>query len=131
MRNRFVVPILVYLVALAISLTYAFNHNYLVVSDAGEEYKIYLEIISTGKWIPDVLTLTSANIMTTLVPAMLQRIIGINPELFLKLYHCILLSLLPTLVYLLTTKFIKPKFTCSSFDYLFISICSKYNLFNI
>ena len=107
-RTAWVYPSIIYLMGITITLVYAFTTNYTEVSDTAREYLIYSAIVQTGSWQIEsgALAIQSACLAVTLFPALLQRLFGIEPLLFFKLYSSLIIPLLPVVVYLIARRFV-------------------------
>ncbi len=108
-KTAWIYPSIIYLIGITITLVYAFTNNYTVVSDTAREYLIYTSIIE-GKslqafWGVFPYTLQSTSLSTTLFPALLQKVTGIEPLLLFKLYSSFLIPLLPVVVYFIAKRF--------------------------
>lgn len=70
---------------------------------------MYMHYVGGASWHPMArpYSLQNACLTITLFPALLQRLVGVDPTLFYKLYHLSLLPLLPVVVYFLAKQFIK------------------------
>lgn len=101
-------PPLLYLVGLAIQLYYAFSNDYTESSDSALNYTTYIKIAQTGQWQPQVDNLLSSCLTTTLFPAMLQRLTGIDPLILFKVYSCVLIAFLPMVVYFIAKRYLNP-----------------------
>lgn len=106
-RTAWIYPSIIYLIGITITLVYAFTTNYTEVSDTAREYLIYTTIVQTGSWQieSEALAIQSACLTVTLFPALLQRLFGVEPLLFFKLYSSLLIPLLPIVVYFIARRF--------------------------
>lgn len=96
-------PLLLLTISVLIVTRFTFNHL-TITSDAAREYGTYLYFIKLGHWQPIADNILSSSIITTLVPAMLQTLIGIEPELLYQIYLTIVLIPLPLVLYLVLSK---------------------------
>ena len=103
-------PPLLYVIGLVIQLYYALSNNYTDSSDSALNYNTYIGIAQTGQWQPQVDNILSSCLTTTLFPAMLQRLTGIDPLLLFKVYSCVLIAFLPVIVYLIAKRYMKPEY---------------------
>lgn len=113
-RTAWIYPSIIYLMGITITLVYAFTTNYTEVSDTAREYFLYATVIDNGFlafWeivtgsVQRVISLQSSCLSSTLFPAILQKITGIEPLLFFKLYSSFIIPILPVAVYFIARRF--------------------------
>lgn len=82
--------------------------DYATFGDAQREFIVYQHFIDIGRW-ELVLEhgLLSSCLPSTIVPALIQRMIGVDPMLVYKWYSIIILPVLPVLVFLLASRFLR------------------------
>src|SRR3972149_6415174 len=106
-----------YLLGIALTAWYVFGTQYLTVSDTAREFDLFIRFRSEsyGAVYHDVINnvpeyaLQVSCIFTTYLPAQLSRLIPIDPVLFLKLYHVIVVPVLPVLAYCLVRSFLNKR----------------------
>lgn len=103
-----VYPLLVYLVGLGIVLKYILTTNYLGGATTCTEFALYMFYASGGEWQPffSPFGLQSSCLSVAWLPAMLQNLTGIEPVLFYKSYHALILPFFPVVVYFLLKRFL-------------------------
>ena len=112
MKNKWILPILIGIIGLVITLSYVFNNNYTAISDSESEYAIYKEITETGSWKPIGDNVLSSCLMTTLLPALIQRVVRANPLVVFNLYVSIVIAFLPIVIFLIAKQFLRPHYAC-------------------
>ena len=108
--RRWFYPSIIYLMSIAIALIYIFRYpNFLSLNDLTREYTIYSALVGGGNlssfWGVAPFGLQSSCLSTTLFPALLQKIMHIEPLLFYKLYSAFAPSFLPLVVFFIVKKF--------------------------
>ncbi len=106
--NKYTIPSLVFLIGLGIALHYAYTTNYLAVYDASRDYWLYNYYRINPIWHPmsGLYGLQNTTILSTYLPALIQRIIPLSPESFFKWYIAIEIAFVPLIVYLIAMRFI-------------------------
>jgi len=89
-------PVILYLLGAGLTLKYAL-FDFVIKSDSAEEYGIYQVIIRDGYTLKK--GLLDSCLSTTLFPAFLHNISGIEPLLLYKTYTCFIIPLLPVVCY--------------------------------
>lgn len=75
--------------------------SYLMTSDTGDTYAIYLNIAETGEWDHNHDSILTSSLMTTLFPATLARLFGLPPIETFKGWNMFFLVFLPASVFIL------------------------------
>jgi len=101
-------PILVYLLGFAVVLKYILTTNYLGGATTCSEFALYLHYTTGAEWHPMVYPfgLQNSCLPVAWLPARLQIITGVDPVLFYKIYHALLLPLLPVVAYFVFRRFL-------------------------
>lgn len=101
----------IYLIGLSIALNYAFTYDFTAASDTALEYSIYmLAIENGGRWTFLMDNMLISCLMTTLFPAWLQLLSKIEPLTLFIWYECLIIAVLPVLVYQLAQKYILKRY---------------------
>ena len=94
----------VYILALCITLRYAIFVQ-VINADQVAEYELYLAAVNSGTWRFVADSIVNSCLMVTLIPAYIQRLTGLDPEMVFKVYPCFLYSLMPVFVYLMARRY--------------------------
>lgn len=105
-------PLLVYLVGFGVVLEYILTTDYLGGSTICAEFALYMHYITGVEWHPmsGAFGLQNICLPVTWLPARMQIITGIEPVLFYKYYHALILPLLPVTTYFVFKLFIKKQY---------------------
>lgn len=104
---NWLIPITIYSVAFGVAIGFALNVDYTATSDPMREYSVYTKALETGEWEILLDNRLSSCITTIYLPAMVQRLLGIDPLLTYKVIHSVMVSFLPVTVYFLSKRFVK------------------------
>jgi uncharacterized membrane protein len=109
--NRWI-PLIIYVVGLGVISHYIFTNNYLSGATIENEYALYIKYVEGATWHPmtGLYQLQNSCLTVTLFPALIQRLVGIEPMLFYKLYHLVLIPFLPVVVYFLVKQFVEQEY---------------------
>jgi uncharacterized membrane protein len=112
----------IYAIAFAIVLYYGISHN--PVNDGVWEYYTYLDNITEG-W---KFRLSSVNscVITTWLPAMVQRITGLDQMFVFRLIPALFYPLMPSFTYLIARRYVNIK--CAVLSSLVV-LCSAYFIY--
>lgn len=105
-------PSLIYFIGLVITATYVFTTKYYTVCDAGRQYEIYLAFINLGHWedLGEIYGLQMSALWTTYIPAMLQRLTGLDPLVLFNGYNCAMIPFLPVVCYFIAKRFMSNQY---------------------
>ncbi|MBI2859919.1 MAG: DUF2206 domain-containing protein [Chloroflexi bacterium] len=99
-------PASLYLISFALLIVLAFRSNHLVGSDTHTEFYFFQRTIENMHWKvlgPDML---DAALSITLLPAIYQSFLSINPEYLFKVMFSLFFSISPLAVYVIARKYI-------------------------
>lgn len=105
-------PLIIYFISLIVVGNFAFTTDYTTVSDTAREYELYQQTITNGaSKLPSsdeatgAFILQSTSLSTTYLPAVFQKLTGIESKLFFKLWALLFLPFFPVVVYYLTKRY--------------------------
>ena len=101
-----VYPAAIFLISISLLLMYSLRSNHIIGSDVHREYFIFLTTIDNLKWSQLGFGLLDTCISNSLLPAIYQTFLNIDPEYLYKLFYSVMVSILPLVVYLLSKKYI-------------------------
>ncbi|MCE7699532.1 MAG: DUF2206 domain-containing protein, partial [Methanobacterium paludis] len=102
--NENIYPITIFSISISIVLAYTLISNYIYGSDSHQEFYFFKMVLNSGKWqIFGNTTLLQSGLNSCLsisvLPAVYQLILKIDPTLLFKLIYVLPLSLTPVIVY--------------------------------
>lgn len=105
-------PLLIYLVGLVVVLKYILTTNYLGGATVCSEFALYMHYTTGAGWHPisGIFSLQNSCLFVTWLPAQLQIITGIEPTLFYKAYHALILPLLPMVAFFIFKLFVQERY---------------------
>jgi len=101
-------PLFIYLLGFAVVLKYILTTSYLGGATICSEFALYMHYTTGAEWHPMVypFSLQNSCLPVAWLPARLQIITGVDPVLFYKIYHALLLPLLPMVAYFVFRRFL-------------------------
>lgn len=100
-----VYPIAIFLISVSLVLFYALRSNHLLGSDIHQLYYFYGATLNNLHWSLVGPELVEACLITSLLPAIYQQFLNIDPEYLFKLLHSLLFSVTPLVVYIISKKY--------------------------
>ncbi len=101
-----VYPVAIFLIAISLLLMYSLRSNHIIDGDTHREYFMFLTILDNRYWSQLGFSVLDACLSVTMLPAIYQTFLNINPEYLYKLIFSVVASILPLAVYLLSKKYI-------------------------
>jgi len=101
-----VYPLAIFLIGISLLLMYALRSNHIIGSDAHVEYYSFLTIVDNLRWSQLGIDLLDGCLSTSLLPAIYQNFLNINPEYLYKILYSLLFSVSPLVVYLIVRKYV-------------------------
>ncbi|MEI6104894.1 MAG: DUF2206 domain-containing protein [Methanothrix sp.] len=110
-RER-VYPAVIFLISISIVLVLALRSNHLIGVDIHNEYYIFLRTIDSGIWQQthsgdSVFRLLDACLSVSILPAVYQSILNIDPELLFKILYPVIFSISPLIVYITSKRLLE------------------------
>ena len=99
-------PVFTYLIGVSIVLLLALRSNHLLGSDVHESYYVFQTTLDKMYWSVNQITLVTSLLSISLLPAVYQVFLKINPEYLFKLLFPLLVSVSPLAVYVTARKYI-------------------------
>jgi len=118
---KWLVPIVIYLIGLSLRLWYGLP-SYTGAPEwwIGDEFNTYLLVVQTGYHNTNILL--NYCLFTTLVPALLQKATGTDPSLLFNLYACVIVAVLPVVIYLTSALYVSRLYALIAAFYTMIQI---------
>lgn len=118
-------PIVIFLISISILLLLSLRSNYILGIDTHAEYDFFSVTLNNLHW--NILGYSSldATLSISLLPAMYQSILNVNPEFLFKVIYSIIYSITPLAIYILSKRYIVD-------HYAFLASCFfmfQYNFF--
>lgn len=100
-------PLALGMISMALLLSYGLISNYLMGGDIYSEYHAFQVVSQNQLWSLAALpTSATASLSISLLPAMLQSVLGINPVYMYKVVFLLLFSLIPVIGYVIYEKYV-------------------------
>lgn len=105
-------PAAIFLISISIVLVLALRSDHLIGVDIHNEYYIFLRTIDSGIWqqtqsSDPVFRLLDACLSVSILPAVYQSILNIDPELLFKILYPVIFSISPLIVYTTSKKLLE------------------------
>jgi len=99
-------PIIILLTSISLVLLFGLRSNHIIGSDIHAEYYLFQQTLTHGHW--QILTNNplDACLSISILPAIYQSFLKINPEYLYKLLYPLIFSISPLVVYLISRKYI-------------------------
>ena len=117
--NR-IYPVVIYLISFSLLMLLSLRSNYIVGVDTHEEYYFFYTTFSQSIWIPNPSLLLSSALSISLLPAIFEKFLNIDPQLLYKILFPLIYSVTPLIIYVIAKKYV---------DELFALICSCFFMF--
>jgi uncharacterized membrane protein len=99
-------PIIIYLVSLSITIIGALRSAHVIGIDAQTEYYLFQMTLQNHMWGILLHSPLDACLSISLLPAIYQLFISVNPEVFFNIFYILLFSICPVIVYIIAKKYI-------------------------
>jgi uncharacterized membrane protein len=103
-------PTTLFLISLSILLLMSIRSNHIIGVDIHLEYYIFFNTLINNHWSILGNNTIDACLSVSLLPAIYQRILNLNPEFLFKILYVLLFSISPVIVYLTTNKYVKKEY---------------------
>lgn len=106
---------LIFLISISLVLLMGLRSNHIIGADVHSEYYFFQQTIQSGQW--SIILLGSykstldACLSISILPAVYQSFLGIDPEYTFKVLYPILFSVCPLVIYIISSKYIKGSYT--------------------
>ena len=94
------------LIGISLLLIYSLRSNHIIGSDVHDEYFIFMTILDNFHWSQLGFGTLDTCLSISILPAIYQIFLDIDPEYLFKLFYSLIVSILPLAVYLLSKKYI-------------------------
>jgi len=101
-----VYPTAIFLISISLLLMYSLRSNHIIGSDVHVDYFIFLTTMDNFKWSQLGFPTLDSCLSVSMLPAVYQIFLNIDPEYLYKLFPSLIVSILPLAVYLLSKKYI-------------------------
>jgi len=98
-------PVLIFFISFALVMILALKSNYILGDDVHSEFYFFQLTITNSLWVPDPQLLLSSAISISLLPAVFEKILLIDPQLLFKILYPLISSLTPVIVYQIVRKY--------------------------
>lgn len=115
----------IYLIAIGLTFTSSIFKMELV-ADSLTEYEYYLSIIESGKWSYEVNNLITSCVISTYIPAIVQRITHLEPQLVFRIFPCIFYSMMPAFSYLISRRYLNKRYSLLAVGFILSSFYFLY-----
>lgn len=101
-----VYPVAIFLISISLLLMYSLRTNHIIGSDIHREYFIFVTTWDNLFWSKLGFGALDTSLSISILPAIYQTFLNIDPEYLYKLFPSVIVSILPLAVYLLSKKYI-------------------------
>lgn len=101
-----VYPIAIFLISISLLLMYSLRSNHILGADQHTEYYILQITLDNLHWSQLGFNLFDTCLSISLLPAIYQTFLNINPEYLFKILYSLIFSISPLVVYILSKKYI-------------------------
>lgn len=103
----YAIAALIYVVSLAVMITYLSITPIATTSDHGKaEYSVYQTVLQNGEWTPSKTSFVASSVISTLVPAKLNKMLGIEGRMPFDILPIVFYALLPVFTYLTARQYL-------------------------
>ncbi|MGB7902597.1 MAG: DUF2206 domain-containing protein [Halobacteriota archaeon] len=102
-----VFPATVLMISIALLLSLGLTSNYIIGSDVHSEYLAYQQVINSHLWSFSAGNLFSVTVSTSLLPAVLQLLTGVQGVYMFKLVLQLIGAVTPLVVYIISRKYLR------------------------
>ena len=99
---------IIYLISVSIVVLFPLRCNHIIGSDCHEEYYLFQMLLERSKWMLTGNSILNSSLAVTLLPAIYQKILNIEPEIFFRFYYSFIASLTPLAIYSISRKYVTP-----------------------
>jgi len=100
-------PIVIFLIGISLLLMFPLRSNHIVQAEnAGMEFYYFWQTWDNLHWRMFEPTVVNSCLSVTLLPAVYQSFLDMNPENLFKLLYCFLFSISPLVIYILAKKYV-------------------------
>ncbi len=101
-----VYPAVIFLISISLLLMYSLRSNHLIGADTHLEYFMFLTTLDNFHWGELGFFNLDSLLSISMLPAIYQIFLNIDPEYLFKLLYSVIVSILPLVVYILSKKYI-------------------------
>ena len=101
-----VYPTTIFLIGISLLLMYSLRSNHIIGSDTHREFFMFLTILDDLHWSQLGFGTLDACLSISMLPAIYQTFLNIDPEYLFKLLFSLIISISPLVVYLISKKYI-------------------------
>ena len=113
-------PFVIFLIGISLLLMYSLRSNHIIGSDTHVEYYLFLTTVDNLKWSQLGIDLLDGCLSISLLPAIYQIFLNLNPEYLYKILYSLLFSVSPLVVYLIARKYVSSSYAFLA-SFFFIS----------
>ncbi|MFH1031501.1 MAG: DUF2206 domain-containing protein [Chloroflexota bacterium] len=101
-----VLPIAIFLISISLLIMYSLRSNHIIGGDTHREFFIFRTVVDEHRWSQLGFGTLDTCLSISLLPAIYQSFLNIDPEYLFKTLPSLIVSLLPLAVYVLSKKYI-------------------------
>jgi len=101
-----VYPSLILLISISLILLLALRSNYIIGGDTHQEYYFFQLVSSSQHWQVFGTDVLDACLIISLLPAIYQSMVNIDPQYLFKILYPVLFSVAPLVIYIISKKYI-------------------------
>ena len=101
-----VYPAAIFLIGISLLLMYSLRSNHIIGADTNREFAIFLTTLDNLHWRQLGLGILDSCLSISLLPAIYQAFLNIDPEYLFKIVYSLIVSTLPLVIYLLSKKYV-------------------------
>lgn len=101
-----VYPFTIFLIGISLLLMYSLRSNHIIGSDTHREFFMFMTVVGDFQWSQMGFGALDACLSISILPAIYQLFLDIDPEYLFKLFYSVIVSILPLAVYLLSKRYI-------------------------
>ena len=99
-------PPIILCIAVALVLLQGLRSDYIIGVDIHREFYLFQQTLANGRWQTILNDTLDSCLSISLLPAIYQSFLNMNPEYLFKILYPLLFSILPLIVYILSRKYI-------------------------
>lgn len=98
---------MIFLISISMVLLLGLRSNHIIGTDVHTEYYIFQQTVQNGQWDIILNSTLDACLNISILPAVYQSFLGIDPEYTFKILYPVLFSVCPLIIYIIVSKYIK------------------------
>jgi len=99
-------PFIIYFISFSLLMVLALRSNFIIGVDTHEEYYFFYTTLIQSAWIPAPSFLLSSALSISILPAVFEKLLNIDPQLLFKVLYPLLFSITPLIIYVIVKKYV-------------------------